>query len=211
MGSRKLAPPMLDSDIPYRSRKNKLQMWTLVCGIDKKEQGIIVLLQSLCNNKKAEKAVANFTAVELHTENALDLLLEKLDAAFQSEVTEDAYNIYLKFSYLKRQSDVSMNHYIIEFENLNHLMENQGMKLPDKVLAFKLLDGALVSENQRQMCLTLANELTFNNMKTALKRIFSDKINGSRDVIVKQFDDLNLKQEELVYVFDQSKRNLKGK
>ena len=33
-----------------------------------------------------------------------------------------------------------MNDYIIEFENLNHLMENQNMKLPDKVLAFKLLD-----------------------------------------------------------------------
>ena len=27
-----------------------------------------------------------------------------------------------------------MNDYIIEFENLNHLMENQNMKLPDKVL-----------------------------------------------------------------------------
>ena len=27
-----------------------------------------------------------------------------------------------------------MNDYIIEFENLNHLMENQNMKLTDKVL-----------------------------------------------------------------------------
>ena len=54
-----------------------------------------------------------------------------------------------------------MNDYIIEFENLNHLMENQNMKLPDKVLAFKLLDGTTISENQRQMCLTLANDLAF--------------------------------------------------
>ena len=34
-----------------------------------------------------------------------------------------------------------------------------------KVLALKLLDGASVSENQRQMCLTLANDLTYNSMK----------------------------------------------
>ena len=68
-----------------------------------------------------------------------------------------------------------MNDYIIKFDNLNHLMENQSMKLLDKVLAFKLLDGAATSENQRQMCLTLAHDLTFNSMKTALKRIFSDK------------------------------------
>ena len=71
-----------------------------------------------------------------------------------------------------------MNDYITEFENLNHLMENQNMKLPDKVLAFKLLDGA-ISENQRQKCLTLAHNLTFNSMKTTLKRIFSDKTNTS--------------------------------
>ena len=41
---------MLDSSIPYRSWKNKLQMWALVCGVDKKEQRIIVLLKSLSNN-----------------------------------------------------------------------------------------------------------------------------------------------------------------
>ena len=48
------------------------------------------------------------------------------------------------------------------------------MKMPDKVLAFKLLDGASGSENQRQMCLTLANDLTYNSMKAALIRIFGD-------------------------------------
>ena len=74
-------------------------MWTLVCGEDKKEEGTIVLLQSN-NNKKVEKAVSNLTSVELYTENGLNLLLEKLDAAFQSEDVEDAYNIFLKFSYL---------------------------------------------------------------------------------------------------------------
>ena len=108
MGSRRLAPPVLDN-IPYRSWKNKLQMWTLVCGVEKKEQGIIVLLQSLCNNKKAGKTVLNLTATELHNDNGLNLLLTKLDNAFQSEDIEDAYNTYLKFSYMKRQSDTSMN------------------------------------------------------------------------------------------------------
>ena len=114
---------MLDNSIPYRSWKNKLQMWTMLFGVDKKEQGIIVLLQSLSNNKKVEKTVSNLTSVELYVENGVSLLLEKLDAAFQSEDVEDAY-IFLKFSYLKRHCDISMND-IIEFENLNHLMENQ--------------------------------------------------------------------------------------
>ena len=116
MGSRRSAPPVLDNNIPYRSWKNKLQMWTLVCGVEKKEQGIIVLLQSLCNNKKPEKTVSNLTATELHNDNGLNLLLTKLDSAFQSEDIEDAYNTYLKFSYMKRQSDTSMNDSVIQFE-----------------------------------------------------------------------------------------------
>ena len=88
-------------------------------------------LQFYCSRyltiKKPEKAVSNLTSVELYTENGLNLSLEKLDAAFQSEDVEDAH-IFLKFSYLKRHCDISMKDYIIEFENSNHLMENQNMK-----------------------------------------------------------------------------------
>ena len=53
------------------------------------------------------------------------------------------------------------------------------------------------------MCLTLAHGLTFNSMKTALKRIFSDKTNTSKDA-TNQFENLNIKQEEQVFVVDQS-------
>ena len=56
------------------------------------------------------------------------------------------------------------------------------MKLPNKVLAFKLLDEATIFENQEQMRLTLAKDQTFNSMKTALKRTFLDKTNASKDV-----------------------------
>ena len=50
-------------------------------------------------------------------------------------------------------------------------MENKNIKLPNKVIVFKLLGEPLISENQQQMCLTLANDLTFSSMKTTLKRI----------------------------------------
>ena len=88
----------------------------------------------MCNNKKAEKTVSNLTATELHNDNGLNLLLTKLDSAFQSEDVEDAYNTYLKFSYMKRQIDTSMNDYVIEFENLYHLMQNQNMNYLIKFL-----------------------------------------------------------------------------
>ena len=83
IGSKRLAPPRLTEYLGYRSWKNKILMWKLVCGIDKKEQGII-LLQSLNGNKKAEKVVSNLTAM-LFNDNGLNIVLEKLDAIFQSK------------------------------------------------------------------------------------------------------------------------------
>ena len=78
--------------------------------------------------------------------NGLNILLEKLDAIFHLEEIEDAYHIYSKFSSCKQQPDM----FIIEFGNLNHKIDSHNMKLPDNILAFKLQDGASVSENQRQ-------------------------------------------------------------
>ena len=77
---------------------------------------------------------------------------------------EVAYHTYSKFSTSKRQPNMSMNDFVIQLENLNYKMDSHDMKLPEKILAFKLLDWALVSENQKQMCLTLANDITYNRM-----------------------------------------------
>ena len=70
--------------------KNKSLMWKLVCGVDVKEKRIIVFLQSLNGNKKAEKALSNLTAEMRYNNNGLNVFLENLDAIFQSEEIEDA-------------------------------------------------------------------------------------------------------------------------
>ena len=43
---------------------------------------------------------------------------------------------------------MSMNEYLLEFENLNHEMTVFNMKIPDTVLAFQVLEGAGLNENQ---------------------------------------------------------------
>ena len=77
-------------------------MWKIVSSIPPKEQGVIVLLQSVVDNKKAEKAVSTLTVQDLNRETGLDVLIEKLDNAFKDEIVEDIYSIYLKFTNLKK-------------------------------------------------------------------------------------------------------------
>ena len=115
------------------------------------------------------------TAHDLNGDSGLDILIKKLDDAFKDEVVEDTYSIYLKFTHLKKHSTMSMNGYTLEFENLSHEMSIHNMALPDTVLAFKILEGAMITDHQRQMALTFASDLSFKSMKAALKRIFGGK------------------------------------
>ena len=89
--NRKTTPPQFKEGMSYKSWKNKIQMWQLVIYTDKKEQAIVVLLQSLDNNTKAEKAVTEFTATELNSDAGMELLIAKLDSVFQSKTLEEAY------------------------------------------------------------------------------------------------------------------------
>ena len=50
-------------------------------------------------------------------------------------------------------------------------MKEHDMVLPN-VLTFKLLDSANLREDDRKLALILANDLKFESMKLALKRIF---------------------------------------
>ena len=105
---------------------------------------------------------------------------------------------------------MSMNEYLLKFENLNHEMAVFNVKIPDTVLAFQVLEGAGLNENQRQMTLTLGNDLTFKSMKGVLKRNFGSE-NVEKD---RNFDhsylDSQIKQENVGYTQQPSKQK-KGK
>ena len=128
----------------YKSWKNKIQMWQLVTSIDKKEQAIVVLLESLDNNTKAEKTFSEFTATELNSDGGM----AKLDSVFQSETIDEAYETYPKFINILRQVNNDMGDYIIEFEHFCKCTRYFGMKLPYPVVTFKLLDGSNISVDE---------------------------------------------------------------
>ena len=197
MASKKSAPPRFRNDFLYKVWKSKLSMWTLVTAVPKREQAIVVLLESLDGNHKAEKAVADSTADELNKDDGLKILLEILDVSFQADKIDDAYRTYVDFNSNMKSPHISMSDYIIEFE---HRYFQHDMKLPDIVLAFKLLDGARLTDDQRQLVLSLGNDLKFSSMKSALKRIFS-KV---EDNLTQEMGKLDAKKEEEAYVSSDS-------
>ena len=109
----------------------------------------------------------------------MNILLNKLDVVFKSEKAGEAYNAYFKFITFQKHSEMTMTDYIVEYEHLYCAMVEHDMQLPDNVQAFKLLDGANLSEDDRKLVLALANDIKLQTMQSALKRLFS--VNRDRD------------------------------
>ena len=117
-------------------------MWALVTSISKKKQAIVVLLEALDENINTEKAVYELTASNLNVDTGLKLLLDKLDLTFGAENVDYAYIAYFNFNVFVKKEGLSMNDYILEFEHIYYKMVEHDMKLPETILAFKLLDCA---------------------------------------------------------------------
>ena len=83
-------------------------------------------------------------------------------------------------------------------------MEDFGMKLPDAVLACKLLDSASLSVDDRKLALALGKDMKFSDKKSALKRLFNKA--SSTDI-----PNLAIKDEEAFYSKLKSRNSFKNK
>ena len=72
--AKRVAPPIFSNDVTHKFQKNRIEIWTVICGVPQNEQGILLLLQSLTGNKRAEKAVSTLTTADVHKETGLKIL-----------------------------------------------------------------------------------------------------------------------------------------
>ena len=190
----KIPLPKLKVESSYTEWKSELLMWTVVCGYFKKEQRIIVLLQSLCQNQKVKKVISTIALTDLNKDDGLNVLLDKLNEFFKTEQTQYLYYTCTKFNNFSRSEEMDINEYVIEFEYLNDQMLKFELKLPDKLLCLKLLDGASLNTNQMQMTLSITSALKYRSMKAALKWIFI-----RTGISEKDSGDIEIEQESIFY------------
>ena len=69
---------------------------------------------------------------------------------------DEAYNAYSRFNKFQRAESLSIDDYILDFENLYEKMSQH-----EAIRAFRLLDGANLEENDRKFALTIANDMKF--------------------------------------------------
>ena len=95
MGSRLKAPPVFDPEEDlYESWKNELGMWEVFTDAESKKRGPIVYMQL---RGKAKEAVRSLTPDELHVDDGLKLIIDKLDAIFLKDKNTRVFHAFQKF------------------------------------------------------------------------------------------------------------------
>ena len=133
MSSQKKTLPKFTTETPYKTWKNKVQIWQIVTSVEKNQQAINIFLESPEGNPKTANAVPDLTATDLNTDQGMNFF-EKLDKVFQSETTDESYGMYPAFISFKRTYRMNMSDFILEYKHLYQKMIQYDIKLPDAII-----------------------------------------------------------------------------
>ena len=133
-------------------------MWQLVTELKKEKQALAVSL-SLTGN--ARETAMELPAGELGKENGMELLLAQLDKVFLRDDKDKAYEAYKNFDEFKKAENMTISDYIVEFDKRYNKAKKHDMALPEAVLAFKILDRAGLSMQEKQLALTACTDLKY--------------------------------------------------
>ena len=165
------APPALKE--PYTAWKEELKIWENFTEIPKAKQGGALFL-SLPNPSNARDAVLELGAASINTENGVELITKKLDTIYLKDKNILTYQAWKTFINFKRPQNMNMCNYAIEYSKNYTNCKNNGITLPEGVLAIQFLDSANLSDPQHKLALATCNDLKYESMKAQVLKISTD-------------------------------------
>lgn len=169
------APPLMRKELTYKDWKTDVLIWKSFVGYDKKKLGPALFLSltgSACD------AAREISLTDLEKEDGFDTLITKLDSLYLKDEKNSAFEAYETFEKYQRPQDMDMYTYINTFERLYHKAKSHKLDPPDGILAYRLLKSANLSHEHEQLVQATLDDLTYEKMKTQLKKIFSDISNS---------------------------------
>lgn len=186
-------PPTLHSDEEYETWKRDVTLWCeLTVPVEK--QAISV---NLCLKGRARIAASEIPIADLKKTAGFDTLIERLDDLFLADKGSRQFAVFSEFYKTKKSDGQTLDAYISSFEHVCYKMEAQDMKLPDAVTAFMLLESCNFSDTEKKLVMSSIPEVSYDNMKVAIKRIFGE-IAGNK--VAMEIKDEPVFQSEAFYL-----------
>ena len=116
--------------------KNKIKLRKTFTDLDAKKQGLAICL-SLTG--KARETALELSVENVNIDTGVVQLLAKLDELYLKDKDQLSYAAYDSSDNFKRPRDMSIKNYLITFERLHHKILQYNIKLPEPVLAYRVL------------------------------------------------------------------------
>ena len=189
------SPPKLENEMEYEVWREDIDIWCEVTDIPKVKQAMIIR-SSLSG--RAKQAASQLSKETLKAEGGVKKLLEKLDELFLRDKGTRQFAAFRDLYNLRRRNS-SIEEFVSEFEHVYFKFTAQKMSLPDCVMAFVLLESCSLSDTEVQMVMSAINEVTYNDVKSALKRIFAKDSDNNIGNSVKTEPALCSSENEVFY------------
>ena len=166
-------PPKLNDENEYENWKKDIEIWCELSDLPETKQALAIHL-SLTG--RARVASSELSIDILKAKDGVKKLLEKLDALFLHDAGRRQFSAFHELYNLRRNDDMNINEFVSHFDHIYFKFNKQGMELPDPVIAFMLLASCKLSDTDVQLVMSAITEVTSENMKSVLKRVFGGNI-----------------------------------
>ena len=184
--SKLIEPPSFISETKsFETYKKDLERWALLTTLDPAKQALLVvhLLDGDASGIK-EKIDEGVSDDDLKSTDGISKLLEFFKSIYEKDSLSDGFEKYIAFERFRRNQGKSIQEFIPEWTTAYKKAKNIGCVLPDKVLAFKLLDAANLSQLERNLVLTgvdYTDAKILDQMQTALKKFIGRTALGQNE------------------------------
>ena len=130
-------------------------------------------------------------------------MIKKLDSLYKKDALVEKFNDVEAYESYKRDNECNIKNFIVEFEKLLYKLKNHGIEPSNDLLGYRLLKAANLSSTHEQMIKATINDLTFDEIKNKLTKVFSEDCNmlnddsGSSKTIDIKKEDVFLSNETL--------------
>ena len=155
MSTKSIPPPGFKGK-SYEQYRVELGAWESITEVAKKKQAVTVAfsLPEEHETRIREKVFTELTIEELNVDEGLKKLTDFLDKKLKPDDIADSWYKFNDFDECKRESDQSVNDFIVKFDQKYQKVVKRGITLPSEIVAFMLLKRSNLTKEERQLVLT---------------------------------------------------------
>ena len=189
--TKELTPPVFHGEDgeSYLDWRLDVELWQGITTIEKKKWATSLLLN--LKEGKVKSTVRALGKEKLQADDGLKNVIDALDKIYKEDDSAYIYRCLKKFETYIRPKDMALPCYVSEFDKMLAEMKSYKIEMPDCAIAYRFLNSANLPAAKLDLALATVKSMTYADMLTAVKKIFSVNLNTSEKV----GDEIHIKTE----------------